>query len=253
MYSCIVVDDELNAREAFEAVINTHLSDKLEIKCLCASVKEAVEAIYRYQPDIVFLDVEMPKENGFKLFDYFEKYTFEVIFITAYRKYAVDAIRYAALDYILKPVNYIDLQEAIFRYEKKQSQLSRQERIATLMANLASTSPNFNKIAIPTSTGYQMVNMHQIVYCEGEINYTKVHLDDGNIVLSSKTLKIFEDLLPDRLFFRIHKSHLVNLNHIRSYNKIEGHSVVMSNGIILDVASRRLEDFLKSLTNRNNG
>ena len=120
MKTCIIIDDEKNAREALAKIIERYFNSKLKILQLADSVKEGVFAINKYRPDIVFLDIEMPEENGFKLFDYFDIYDFEVIFTTAYKQYAIDAIKFAALDYLLKPINYIDLKDLLIRLERKQ-------------------------------------------------------------------------------------------------------------------------------------
>ena len=117
--TCVIIDDERIARETFQDIINRYLDDRLEVKGLGESVKDGVDLIKKYNPEIVFLDIEMPVESGFKLFDYFTNYTFEVIFTTAFKQYAIDAIKYAALDYLLKPINFIDLRDSLTRYEKK--------------------------------------------------------------------------------------------------------------------------------------
>ncbi len=250
MKTCVIIDDEKNAREALSKIIERYFSGKIKILQLADSVKEGVFSINKLHPDIVFLDIEMPEENGFKLFDYFDIYDFEVIFTTAYKQYAIDAIKFAALDYLLKPINYIDLRDVLVRLEKKNSKNSNADQIEAFLSNIGTESGNFNKIALPTLEGFQMEKINNIVYCQAEENYCKIFTNRNEAILVAKTLKNIEELLPDELFFRIHKSFLVNMNYIKSYCKTDGYRVKLDNGIELDVATRRNEGFLKALTKR---
>ncbi len=250
MRTCIIIDDEKNARETLAKIIERYFSDKIQILQLSDSVKEGVFAINKFRPDLVFLDVEMPEENGFKLFDYFDIYDFEVIFTTAYKQYAIDAIKFAALDYLLKPINYIDLRDVLVRLEKKKNKSSNTEQIEAFLNNINSDSGNFNKIALPTMDGFQLEKVNNIVYCQAEENYCKIFTNRNEAILVARTLKNIEELLPEELFFRIHKSHLVNMNYIKSYTKTDGYKIKLENGVELDVATRRNEEFLKALTKR---
>lgn len=250
MFKCIIVDDEKKARETFEKIVERYLPEKLTILHSAESVKEAVYAIHKYNPDLVFLDFEMPVESGFKLFEYFDKVTFEVIFLTAYKNYAIDAFKYAAFDYLLKPLDYMDLREVIIRYEKKQKENNYNARIQTLMANLNSGSDIHAKVALPTLTGYIMEKINNIIYCEADENYTKIFTISGKQLLISRNMKVVEELLPAEYFFRIHKSYLVNLNYVKEYDRSEGHRITLENGMILDVAMRRIDEFVKLLTKR---
>lgn len=250
MKTCIIIDDEKNARETLEKIIKRYFSNKIQILFSADSVKEGVFAINKYNPNLVFLDIEMPEENGFKLFDYFDIYNFEVIFTTAYKQYAIDAIKFAALDYLLKPINFIDLRDVLTRLEKKQSKSSNSAQIEAFLSNLNNDPGNFNKIALPTLDGYQLEKVNNIVYCQAEENYCKIFTNRNEVILVARTLKNIEELLPDELFFRIHKSHLVNMNYIKSYSKTDGYTIKLENGVELDVATRRNEEFLKALTKR---
>jgi len=248
MLKCILVDDEKKAHETFEKIVERYLSDKIKILHAAYSVKDAVYAIHKFNPDLVFLDIEMPGENGFKLFDYFEKVTFEVVFLTAYRNYAIDAFKFAAFDYLLKPLDYIDLRDVLERFEKKQKENNYNTRVQTLMANLNAGGEIQAKVALPTLTGYIMEKINHIMYCEADENYTKIFTVSGRQLLVSKNIKVVEELLPAENFFRIHKSFLVNLNYIKEYDRSEGHRITLENGVILDVATRRIDDFVKVLT-----
>ncbi|MBI9052181.1 MAG: response regulator transcription factor [Bacteroidales bacterium] len=250
MKTCIIIDDEKNAREALSKIIERYFDTKLKILYAADSIKEAVFAINKYNPDIVFLDIEMPEENGFKLFEYFDIYNFEVIFTTAYKQYAIDAIKFAALDYLLKPINYIDLRDVLTRLDKKESNSSNAVQIEAFLNNLNPDPGNFNKIALPTLDGFQLEKVNNIVFCQAEENYCKIFTNRNEVILVARTLKNIEELLPEEIFFRIHKSYLVNMNYIKSYSKSDGYKVILENGTELDVATRRNDDFIKALTRR---
>ena len=246
--SCVIIDDERIARETFQDICERYLNDKLEVKGSGESVKEGVELIKRYHPEIVFLDIEMPVESGFKLFDYFTEYTFEVIFTTAFKQYAIDAIKYAALDYLLKPIDFIDLREALNRYEKKRSTNTSQKRIETFISNLSVGADINQKVAFPTMDGYQMEKLNDLMYCEGDVNYTKIHICDNRLITVSRTLKEVEELLSSQYFYRIHKSYLVNLNYVKSYSRSENFGIYLDNNQWLPVSSRKNDEFLQILT-----
>ena len=249
MISCVIIDDEKKARETFELIVQRYLPEKLKVVALAESVKEGVYAVHKLKPDIVFLDIEMPVENGFKLFDYFDSITFETVFLTAYKNYAIDAIRFAAFDYLLKPLDYLELTAVIDRYEKKKKDENNNVRIQTLLSNLNIGADISSKIALPTLTGFQMEKISHIIYCEADENYTKIFTVRGDFILVSRTLKFVEEMLPPQYFFRIHKSFLVNMNFVKSYNRIDGHTILLENGVELEIATRRNEEFVKALTN----
>ena len=250
MKTCIIIDDEKNARETLEKIIERYFITKIKVLHSASSVKEGVFAINKCNPDIVFLDIEMPEENGFKLFEYFDIINFEVIFTTAYKQYAIDAIKFSALDYLLKPINYIDLRDVLIRLEKKQKKSSNTAQIEAFLSNINDAPGNFNKIALPTLDGFQLQKVSNIVFCQAEENYTKIFTNRNEAILVARTLKNIEEMLPAEIFFRIHKSYLVNMNYIKSYSKIDGYKLTLENGVTLDVATRRNEDFIKALTKR---
>ena len=248
MISCIIIDDEKKARETFEMIAKRYLPEKLKVLASAETVKEGVYAVHKSRPDIVFLDIEMPGENGFKLFDYFDTITFEVVFLTAYKNYAIDAIRFAAFDYLLKPLDYMELVRVVSRFEMKKKEVNNNARIQVLLNNLNMGADISSKIALPTLTGYQMEKISHIIYCEADENYTKIYTIRGDFILVSRTLKVVEDMLPPEYFFRIHKSFLVNMNFVKSYNRTDGHKILLENGIEIEIATRRNEEFVKALT-----
>jgi two-component system LytT family response regulator len=250
MWTSVIIDDEHKSRETLKKIIERYFNNQISVVYLAESVKEGVYAINKYNPRLVFLDIEMPEENGFKLFDYFDYFDFDVVFTTAYKQYAIDAIKCSALDYLLKPINYIDLKEVIKRLEDKEKKLTPQTQIEAFLSNISSGTNEFNKIALPTFEGYELEKVNNIIYCQAEENYTKIYTNRNEVIMVAKTLKSIEELLPDTMFFRIHKSYLVNLNYIKSYNKSQGYKVILENGIKLDVATRRNDEFIKALTRK---
>lgn len=252
MITCIIIDDEKKARETFEMIVQRYLPDKLRLLAAAGSVKEGVFAIHKYNPRMVFLDIEMPGENGFKLFEYFEKVTFEIVFLTAYKNYAIDAIRFSAFDYLLKPLDHTDLKGVVERYEKRDLEENRNIQIQSLLNNLNIGADISSKIALPTLSGFQMEKINHIIYCEADENYTKIYTVRGDFILVSRTLKVVEEMLPPEYFFRIHKSFLVNMNFIKNYSRTEGHKILLENGVELEIATRRNEEFVKALTKARN-
>ena len=247
MITAIIIDDEHHAREFLHKLILRYFDKKVVVLDKCDSVKNGVIAINNHNPDLVFLDIQMPNENGFELFKQFDNIPFEVIFTTAHKNYAIDAIKHAAFDYLLKPINQIDLLSAIKRYEANRETLKREDRTSLLLENLSSSNGTFNKIALPTQSGYELVSINHILYCESDSNYCKVKCLDGKELLLAKTLKYIEGLINNPIFFRIHKSYLVNLNFIKSFDKINDYSIKLINGEDLPVSVRKKEPFLNAI------
>jgi two-component system LytT family response regulator len=249
--TCVIIDDERVAREAFRDIIDRYMTNRLTVIGMAESVKEGVELIKKYHPELVFLDIVMPNESGFKLFDYFIQYNFEVIFTTGFEQYAIEAVKHSALDYLLKPINFLDLRESISRYEKKKLTNSSQQRIETLISNLTVGVDINQKVAFPTMDGYQMEKLNDITYCEGNVNYTNVYTFDGRMIMVSRSLKEVEELLSCHYFYRIHKSYLVNLNYVKSYSRSEN-GIHLDNGQELPVSFRNNDEFIRVLTNWRN-
>lgn len=242
----LIVDDEKDARDSLNLIIEQFYNSDIEIVASLPSVKEAVMSIKSLKPDIVFLDIEMPKENGLQLFEYFnESYDFEVVFITAFQKYALKAFRFAALDYLLKPVDYRQLGETIGRFRKRSGNNTKL-KIDTYFNNLNSVIDTNKKILFPSNNGYNIVKINNIIYCQAEINYSTAYTTDNKSYTCSHTLKYLEEMLPENIFFRVHKSYLVNLNYVKSFDRKRGIAILENNKAI-DVATRRVDEFIKSL------
>lgn len=251
MITTLIVDDEAKHRGTMEKMLTNFCPD-VSIIGKASSVEEAISIINDNNPDLVFLDVEMPGGNGFTLLEHFEEPSFDVVFATAHDLYAINAIKFAALDYILKPINIKELQEAVhkcaLRKENKEPQQQLSEKFEVFKSN--STSKEVpKKIALPTSDGIDFINSDEIVRCEADRSYSTYFTIDGKKIIVSKPLKEYESLLEQCNFFRVHKSHMINLNHITKYVKGKGGYVIMDDGSEVDVSVRRKEHFLSRLSN----
>lgn len=241
----ILIDDEISSLQ--------NLKQKLEEFCMqvtiVAAVEDPQEAIFlirQYRPDILFLDIEMPKMNGFMMLEELGEYNAEVIFTTAYNHYAIDAMRISAFDYLVKPVAIPELQHAVNRLLEKKTVHTR-ERLNILHQSLKDDKSQDNKIAVPLNEGFEFVTIKNIVRIESNASYSRIYLMDGKSILVTKLLKDFEDLLIPYRFFRVHNSHLINLNYIKKYLRGVGGQVMMENGDLIDVARRKKEEFISLL------
>jgi two-component system LytT family response regulator len=242
MINAIIVDDELKSRESLKILLE-EFCDNVTVKALCQDVAEAVQAIQQYKPDVVFLDIQLQRETGFDLLTQLGDFNFEVIFTTAYAEYAIKAFKFAAIDYLLKPIDIEELKRALSKVEKRMND-SIALRLQQLMQNLKNTSSENYKLALPTTDGLVFVKMQDILYCEASSNYTEITVMDGKKYIVSRTLKEYEDMLGEHSFYRIHNSYLINLNAIKKYVRGEGGYVIMANDKSLDVSKRKKEGFL---------
>ena len=245
----LIVDDEKRHHETLGKMLS-NFCPEIEVIGNASNVQEAIDLIQKKQPDLLFLDIEMPGGNGFTLFDNFEEPPFEVIFTTAHDLYAINAIKYAALDYLMKPVNIKELQEAVARaakvLSKKDNSVGR-EKINVLKSNLKLEDKRFTKIALPSSDGIDFIEAESIIRAEAERSYSNFYLENGKKILVSKPLKEYEALLEQCNFFRVHKSHMINLAHLEKYVKGKGGYVIMKDGSHVDVSVRKKDDLLSRL------
>lgn len=245
----IIVDDEERHHETLGKML-TNFCPEIQLLGDAYNVAEAVNLIKIKNPQLVFLDIEMPGGNGFTLFDNFEEPPFEVVFTTAHDLYAINAIKYAALDYLMKPINIRELQEAVARASKiisKKEGASSNEKINVLRSNLKLEDKRFTKIALPSSDGIDFIEAETIIRAEAERSYSNFYLENGKKILVSKPLKEYEALLEQCNFFRVHKSHMINLTHIEKYIKGKGGYVIMKDGSHVDVSVRKKDDLLNQL------
>ena len=253
MLTAILVDDEEKNRVTLERMLS-NFCPQVNILGKADSVRAAIALIEKETPDVVFLDIEMPGGNGFELIEHYEEPAFEVIFTTAHDLYAINAIKFSALDYLLKPLNIKELKEAVDRAEKKKgrkSEADNKKRFQALRSNLAQPDKKFTKIAMPTSEGIEFIEADDILIAQADRSYAKFHLANGKNIIVSQPLGDYEELLEQCNFFRVHKSHMVNLNHIEKYVKGKGGYVIMKDGSHVDVSVRRKEMLLRVLTQRD--
>jgi two-component system LytT family response regulator len=239
------VEDERKSRE-FLSELLAHYCPQVEVVGDADSVEAAVSVIREQKPELIFLDIEMPQHNGFKLFEFIPDADFDVIFTTAFDQYAVKAFEYSAIDYLLKPIKISKLVQAVSKVSERLAKDTRRERLEALQDNL---NKDFHKIVLPTQEGYQFLEVGDIIRCEADSNYTLFRLVNGEKVLVSKTLKHIEELLGSKEFFRIHQSHLINLRHMRKYIKGKSGQVEMGDDSVLDVSVRRKAALLERIKN----
>jgi len=239
----IIIDDELSSQQNLQQKLIEFCPD---IKVIASAQKpeEAILLIRQHNPDVIFLDIEMPRMNGFRMLDELGELDFDIIFTTAYNHYAVDAIRISAFDYLMKPIAIKDLQNAVERLVK-QRQGRTKDKLDVLRQSLSSSKSQEEKMAIPTSEGLEFIPIKTIMHIESSSNYSKLFFTDGKSLLVTKLLKDFEDMLLPYNFYRVHNSHLINLAYIKKYIRGEGGQVIMQNGDVIDVARRKKEEFLK--------
>lgn len=242
MIKTIIIDDEPSSRKTLALMLNRH-KDTIELLDSCASPAQAIESIANHKPDLIFLDIEMPVMNGFEMLRKISNITFEVIFTTAYDQYAINAIRYSALDYLLKPISSEDLSMAIDKCCKTISKKESQQKFEVLFNNIGKKNVLDNTIALSSSDGITIVKVSDIVRCEASGRYTKIYFANKQSTVMSRSLKDFEDMLPATDFFRIHDSQLINLSYLKKY--IRDGTVILSDDTELMVSRRKKEEFVK--------
>ena len=242
-FKAILIDDELSSLQNLELKIKEYCP-QLRVVAEIQRPEDAPDIIRRHQPDVIFLDIEMPRMNGFKMIEQLGEIDFEIIFVTAYNHYAINAIRISAFDYLVKPVSIEDLQQTVQRLGRSEKLRSR-ERADLLRRNLSQQKTQEDQIAIPTSDGLEFIQIKQIIRIESNSNYSRLVLSTGQHLVVTRQLKDFEELLEGYRFYRIHHSHLINLNQIARYIRSAGGQITMRNGDVVDVSRRKKDLFLK--------
>jgi two-component system, LytTR family, response regulator len=244
MIRAIIIEDEPVSRETLTLMLNRHKND-IEIIAACSNPSEGIDCIAQFQPDLIFLDIQMPKMNGFEMLKKISSINFEVIFTTAFDQYAINAIRTSALDYLLKPVDDEDLTAAIEKCKERMIEKKTKYQFENLFNNLTNKNPLDKTIALSASDGISFVKMSDILRVEANGRYAKFYLLNKETIVVSKTLGDFEEILTSNQFFRIHDSSIINLNHVKKYIRGDGGTVVLSDNTELDVARRRKDEFVK--------
>lgn len=243
MLRTIIIDDETHMRQTLEKMVR-QFCPNLKLVATADGVSSGVDAIRKYHPELVLLDIKMNDGTGFDLLKKLEPVDFKVIFITAYDQFALKAIKFSAIDYLLKPVDPDELSEAA----KKAENIVQQDfntQLDTLEQNLQSGDHENKKIILKTSDNIHLIKVREINYCESEGSYTSVFLLNNKKIIVSNTLKEYEELLKENGFFRVHKSFLINLQHISRFEKEDGGNVVLENESKVPVASRKREELLE--------
>lgn len=243
--TAILIDDEEDGREALRMALK--YCPDVEVVAVCESGKDGLRAISEKKPDLVFLDIQMPYMSGFEMLQHFNDINFQVIFVTAYDQYAIRAIKFSALDYLLKPIDLDELQAAVEKIRKKNTFDPIDSQLQAMYKNMPKNKGVLKKFAVPTLEGLLFLNTEEIIYCEADRNYTTIYLRANRNVVVSKSLGDFEELLTASGFYRIHHSFLINMDHIQEYVKGDGGYVKLSDGHHADVSRRKKEQFLKQL------
>jgi len=241
----IIIDDEQHCIESLEIELQNHCPN-VEVISKATSAIEGAELIKNLNPDLVFLDVEMPWINGFELLEKLEKINFDVIFVTGYDQYAIKAFKFSAIDYLLKPVSSDELITAVCKVRTSVNSFN-DEHLSLLLANIKGPQNNFSKIALPTAESIEYVAVNDIIRCESNGNYCSVYLTNGKKIFLAKTLKNMESLLVDQKFIRVHNSHLISEQHISRYVKTDGGEIEMIDGSKIPISRSKKNEFL----NRN--
>ena len=247
MMKAIIIDDEDRARRTTISLIK-NLSEDIHIAGEAASVHEGVALIHSTQPDLIFLDIQMRDGTGFDLLDKVKPIESNIIFTTAYDEFALKAFRYNALDYLLKPIDPDQLKKTIAKIrEQEQDSDELGKQIDQLFKSLR--SDQVKTLALPSQQGIDYIHLTEIIYLNASGNYTTFYLSDGRKIIVTKTIKEYEEILPEDLFFRVHQSYIVRADQVKQYSK-EDSSVYVSNGDLIPVAKRRRKEFLEWLVRK---
>lgn len=248
MIQTLLVDDEKNATEVLAILIGHHCPE-IQLIGSCHSGDSAIESIVALKPDLVFLDIEMPLKNGFDVLNATQDIGYDVIFTTAYDQFAIKAFKYAAVDYLLKPVDIQELKSAVQRVVQRNALSGEKQALGRhlleIMRQLDSEKNKSSKIALNVGDSLQLIEAGEIVRCESDSNYTHVFLRGGRKITIARTLKEIEETLDGLGFFRIHQSHLINLEHITKFLKTDGGYLIMDDGSHLTISRSRKEKFLE--------
>lgn len=245
--NAVLIDDEQECLDFLEHMLKTKCPD-VNIKALCSSGKDGIKAIGQHDPELVFLDIDMPYINGFDVIEMIPNPRFEVIFTTAYDKYAIRAFKISAVDYLLKPIDPDELVAAVNKVKHLKQRVEQTNPINFLLEQIKDVeNNNVKRIALPTFDGLEFIRLDDILYCQSDGSYSNVYFADGQKRCISKSLHFLEDALCDYEFYRIHRSYIVNLNKVKRYSKTDGGILVMENGDIVKVSRSKKDELLNIL------
>ena len=244
----LIVDDELQSRNFLRKMLLQHFPE-IPVIGEASTVDQALQAIQQLKPTLVFLDIQLNEQTGFDLLNRLPEINFSLIFTTAFDQYAIKAFRFNAIDYLLKPIIANELIDAVnkARQQINSAYPASKQQVEQLYQDLQNPKRIYDKIAVPTTEGFIIIPLHEIVYCHANNNYTEFHLTDKKCILSSYTLKQYDEMLTSQSFFRAHRSYLVNMSHVKMYRKGEGGEIVMSNGHEIELARTHKDEFMHLL------
>jgi len=243
----LIIEDELKSREMLAALIKSNFPE-ITILGMAKNVKEAVELIKTHSPNLLFLDISMPDGSGFDVLEQTQDFNYDIVFTTATDKHALKAIKYSACDYLLKPIDIEELKVTAQKLlQKKSPSFPSIENLQFLIQNLKRADDNYSKITLPTGNAYEIINVKDIIRCEADGSYTNFFLVGGKKLMVSASLKHYEDLLPAKDFIRIHHHHLINMNHVIRYLKIDGGYAIMSDDSQIEISRRKKDAFIERL------
>lgn len=246
MVKGLIIDDEEIAVNLLDLLIKRHVPEISELKTATEPVK-AIQLVSEYQPDIVFLDIEMPYLNGFELLKELSEISFDIVFTTAYDKYAIQAIKFSALDYLLKPIDATELKETYNRFiQKTKVKENKGAIVQNLLSNLQEKNMKFHKLALPTTKGIEFFLPQDIIRCEGMSNYTRFYFSNHPPITASQTIKEYQEILIPHQFIRIHKSHLINSKYVKGFNS-QTSNIILRDGSHVEVSRRRKKEALEAL------
>jgi two-component system LytT family response regulator len=253
-YNAIIVDDERNIREALDVMLKQHCPE-IKVCAQADSAEKGREALKSHDIDFIFLDISMPKEDGFSFLNSIEKGKFGIIFITAYQEYALQALKANAIDYLLKPVNHLELKEAVdkaiqyleMRRVKPTVQSIYNESLGNLQEQIYSEKKYIEKITIVEQFGFRILRLDDLMYLQADSNYTILHLSGLNKIVATRSLCDFEEMINNPMFFRIHKSTMINLNYLKAYSSYQGNFAELSDGTRLSISRRKVNEFREAV------
>lgn len=252
MIKAILIDDDHHLRTGLKALLERY-TDDIAIIGEAESVKTGIEAVQKYNPQVIFLDIHLSDGTGFDMLEKLSgqgKIKAHIVFITAHEQYAVKAFKFSALDFILKPVDFEELQHTIAKIKEVVNQNSSFEHIDLLLENIRKKVDNFKRIALSTSDGIHLFDVADIIRCEAKVNYTQFYIKNHKPVLISRTLKEYEEILSEHGFERVHQSHLINLSYLKSYIRSDGGYAIMSDNTTIPIAQskkEKLQELIRTL------
>lgn len=246
MVRTVMVDDEIDSIRVLKNLLTAHCPE-VEIVGEANSVSDALTVIPACSPGLVLLDIAINNETAFDILNGLNRIDFQIIFITAWDTHAVQAFRFSAVDYLLKPVDATDLQMAVRKAVKRSHEKEIFESLKVLQENISALQLSQHKMAVPTMTGLSFILLNDIMRLEAKNSCTVIYLGNGEQITTTRIIKEYEDLLPANIFYRVHNSHIINLNKVQNYHKGRGGYIIMDDGTSIEVAFRRREDFLKRL------